>query len=399
MITIVTPNVFADDNWKTLDVVGKYTHSEPPIPDQTFSVPYRVSNGTLISISGGQTGIIAMVKTTENGLLEVKFPRNFPYTNQKWEGDMFLMINGYGPHVYYLPETTMKEHVRGKIINDINRPPPYPESFTHTADCYYIFEIPFYTFARIEIVYGANGLITRPYHGDDIPDYCNEETVSDIKRDSFYYLSSPLKQEKAGIRLGQIVCSPDKTLVWKINSEKPACVKPESVSKLVSRSWATQELMNSFENNPVMEFELTGRNYLIKHMIDRNKHHYEKRQLAIDYADNHLDGKKFVHYYFQNVANNYYLGNTVVFTLYSWGNDFLGECTDRKMVIKNSDRKIIHEQEFEIFCPEQTKENSWFDRIRIDEFTCLDAGLYTIHIVDNKQQTTSKPLEAFSCIV
>lgn len=188
--------------WKTMKIIGKYKNSDPPKPDQTFIAQYRVTNGTLISITGGQTEIIAITNTTEKGLLELKFPRNFPYTNLKWDGDFFLLINGYGTNVYYTPETTkMMDHVRDKIINKVNRPPPHPYTYEDVTDCHYIFRVPFYTYAKILIGYGANGLIKEPYRGDDVPENCINQTIIqpskdtvplEIIDDKLFFVSGPL---------------------------------------------------------------------------------------------------------------------------------------------------------------------------------------------------------------
>lgn len=50
---------------------------------------------------------------------------------------------------------------------------------------------------------------------------------------------SPLDQFKSGIPAREVTCTQDFVLVLKSENNTPACVKPESVSKLVQRGWAS----------------------------------------------------------------------------------------------------------------------------------------------------------------
>lgn len=50
--------------------------------------------------------------------------------------------------------------------------------------------------------------------------------------------SPPLKQFKSGIAVEDIKCKEGLQLVIKARDGSPACVKPESISKLVDRGWA-----------------------------------------------------------------------------------------------------------------------------------------------------------------
>lgn len=203
-------------------MVGKYTNSQPPKPDQTFIVQYRVTNATLESVEV-KDSLTFVANTTEKGILEVKFPRNYPYANFADREGFILFINGYGTDVYYLPESTpMMDHVRPKIINDINRPPPHPYTFSEKTDCHFIFSVPFYTFAKIEIVYGGNGLIPSPYYGDEIPQYCNEQTIVDIDNNIQRH-QPPQKQIQQGIDLYSVSCNEGLYRAIRQN-EKPACL-------------------------------------------------------------------------------------------------------------------------------------------------------------------------------
>ncbi|MGI0009915.1 MAG: hypothetical protein ACREAE_00775 [Nitrosopumilaceae archaeon] len=226
--------VFAEETgWKTFTLIEKYTNSDPQLPDRGFVAQYRVINGTISSIEGNEQHIIAKVQpTTEKGIFELKFPRNFPYANDYGREEFFIGINGYGAWHYYHPEEDIVlPHVREKLLNKVNRPPPYPETFSEKTDCYFVFSIPFYTYAEIEIGYGFNGLIQSPYLGDEVPEHCVNETI---------YLPSPLKQFKSGIQLEEIQCKEGLQLIIKSRDGSPACVKPDTATKLVERGWGDE---------------------------------------------------------------------------------------------------------------------------------------------------------------
>lgn len=72
-------------------------------------------------------------------------------------------------------------------------------------------------------------------------------------------IDSPLKQFKSGVSINDTKCSDDLRLVIKSSNSSPACVKPETVNKLLLRGWALDlSTISSFEEcesagNPVME--------------------------------------------------------------------------------------------------------------------------------------------------
>lgn len=69
---------------------------------------------------------------------------------------------------------------------------------------------------------------------------------------------SPLKQFKAGISPNDIQCKTDFTLIFKAEDGTPACVKPETATKLVERGWAeTKTGVSTLENPPVGLYNIT----------------------------------------------------------------------------------------------------------------------------------------------
>jgi len=49
----------------------------------------------------------------------------------------------------------------------------------------------------------------------------------------------PLQQQKAGISINNVICAEGLKLIFKINDNTPACVKPQSVNVLKERGWQT----------------------------------------------------------------------------------------------------------------------------------------------------------------
>jgi len=85
-LVIVGNNVFADNvtstEWKVQHVIGKFLYSDPPKSDQVFNFQYRVVNGTLENLTIDQQGsTTAKVNSIDQGMLELRIPRNYPSTN------------------------------------------------------------------------------------------------------------------------------------------------------------------------------------------------------------------------------------------------------------------------------------------------------------------------------
>lgn len=246
-------NVFADDTnsnqWHKLYLLGKFTHAYPPKPDQIFVAQYRVTNATLQSISG--SGAISVtVNTDDKGLFELKFPRNMPYTNLDPNvRDFFILINGFGSWSYYHPDSPMTEDARKQLLNTISRPPPYPDSYSGSDDCYYLFSIPFYTYAKIDIEYGLNGLILSPYHGDNIAQSCSDSTIAKLP---------PLKQIEVGMSPKDVTCNVGLDIVIHPDNKTISCMKPYTITKLTERGKWTRPTLDLHMNPKIV---LTNSSY------------------------------------------------------------------------------------------------------------------------------------------
>lgn len=196
-------------------MVGKFLNSTPPKPDQIFNVQYRVINGTMESFDLQQeiedvlmnNGIVAKVNSSSNGVFEIKFPRNFPYTNSG---------GGVGDLAFF-------------VVDEDG----YIEDNRAVTDCFFAFSVPFK--GSIEIEMGLPSiLIKAPYHGDSIPDSCTPQTtVQDVpvRKDGTI---APWQQFKAGVAAKDIVCREGFEPIVHPDG-RPFCATPNSKEKLQER--------------------------------------------------------------------------------------------------------------------------------------------------------------------
>ena len=169
------------EEWNTAYVVGRFLNSDPPKPDQIFIVKYRANNSTVEKFNatlGFGTELRFGTNTERNGTLEVKFPRNYPYTNDyeylstgnyKPRGD----INGIIVSEFDDPPYTIHSHGFGKYCIQICTLENVRKS---TTDCFFIFSIPLK--GRSEIGLAPVYLLwSMPHHGDEIAESCNGQTL------------------------------------------------------------------------------------------------------------------------------------------------------------------------------------------------------------------------------
>ncbi len=74
------------------------------------------------------------------------------------------------------------------------------------------------------------------------------QIVALVKNDTTKPLLSPLKQFKSGISAEKVQCKDGLLLVIKSSNGHPACVKPQSVEKLIERWWATTNRISELVN-------------------------------------------------------------------------------------------------------------------------------------------------------
>src|SRR5690606_31802401 len=126
---------------------GRFVNNEPAKPDQIFKIQYRVVNGTVENFRAPHE-IIAEVNANDSGVLEVKWPRNYPYTNDisNTGGEPVLLINGQTSFLQYT-----------------------------ATECFFVFSIPFVGSSEIGLVW-TYILTDDSYHGDNVPDSCIDQT-------------------------------------------------------------------------------------------------------------------------------------------------------------------------------------------------------------------------------
>lgn len=163
--------------WKTIHVLGKFLNSDPPKPDQLFQVHYRVINGTAESFDMNQeiqdvimnnviVARVSSISDSGDGILEIKFPRNFPYSNGGSGVGMFDInfVNGMHDSI-----TTTEDR--------------QATTTTTTTDCFFEFAIPFRG-KGVEIEVGmASILIKAPYQGDSVSESCMPQTIVETTPD------------------------------------------------------------------------------------------------------------------------------------------------------------------------------------------------------------------------
>ena len=76
--------------------------------------------------------------------------------------------------------------------------------------------------------------------------------------ESIAYHSPPLKQIRDGVEPTQVTCTKELELVLKSSNGKPACIKPNSVAKLIERGWAIHILPNYENTNNNSEIFTVG---------------------------------------------------------------------------------------------------------------------------------------------
>jgi DNA-binding beta-propeller fold protein YncE len=193
--------VSEEKEWQTTYAVGKFLYSEPPKPDQLFKVQYRVINGTAEKFVAQPFGAAATVDAEGNGLLEIMYPRNYPYTND---------ISG----------TDVADPLF--LVNDLPASPLEKD----TTTCFFKFSIPFKDKSDIELAW-AYLAIEQFYYGDYVFELCLPDTL-------VLETLTPVQQSRAGVQPQNIICPEDLLLVID-PTYKPYCATPASAEMLKER--------------------------------------------------------------------------------------------------------------------------------------------------------------------
>lgn len=178
--------------------------------DRIFNFHYRAINGTIESFQMNKGFLEAKIENQNGteGSLEIKIPRNFPYTNE----------NRIEPVLIILPNKDVK------IDYAMNK-----------TDCFFEYSIPFYDdISQFEFAFTYIPEFGPP-HGDKLPPHCLKETLT---LDSITKYYSPLKQFQSGIGIENMKCRDALTMMLKVNNDYPICVTLETKQILIERGWA-----------------------------------------------------------------------------------------------------------------------------------------------------------------
>ncbi|MEP0826534.1 MAG: hypothetical protein HRF40_13710 [Nitrososphaera sp.] len=201
-------------------------NADPPKEDKIFKFQYRIMNGTVdefkivrefegVVLSQGID--IKVNSSTSNALLEIKIPRNFPYTNNPPEtpssiNDFIFVAKG------------------GRVIEDTK----------NTTECFFVFSVPVTN--SIEMTLASSIILDKsPYHGDKVSESCLSQTVVENVPTKKNGTIRPLYQVRAGVAPEDVLCPEGMEVFVRATDDKPYCVTPPLAEKLIERGWQRKE--------------------------------------------------------------------------------------------------------------------------------------------------------------
>ncbi|NWG37492.1 hypothetical protein [Nitrososphaera sp.] len=210
LVLPILPVYASESEWKTAYGVGRFLYSDPPRPDQVFKIHARAINGAVEELHAGESWFSANVTSAHDGILEIRYPRNYPYTNE------FINEPGVQPLLFVNGMETLPEATPAEV-----------------TDCFFVFSIPFSESAEIGLAWPYLA-VAEPHYGDDVPDSCTPETIVNVptRKDGTI---SPLQQFKAGVKAEDVLCGDGY-----LNNEYRLVVHPDGKPFCVTRSSATE---------------------------------------------------------------------------------------------------------------------------------------------------------------
>lgn len=212
--------------WSSHLVVGDFINWNPAKVSNVFLFKTKITNGYLEEFSKQDQALFNVKINTENNSdkdhvsFDIMFPRNYPYRNLN-EADYaksFIVIFSNGTE--------------------------YDDFLAKKTDCFFIYSMQFKNSTEFNAGFGYPP-VGLPFSGDDVPDYCLRQTLSsiapadDLGRSVDLLPHTPLYQYEHFVNATDVQCISDFVLIFKSSDGSPACVKPETKSKLVERGWAT----------------------------------------------------------------------------------------------------------------------------------------------------------------
>lgn len=152
---ILIPTFGEGPEWETSHAMTGPEPSNPTEPVQTFNIQYRIFNGTIDTFKVYDHYFIIDTHSKNNGLFEIKIPRNYPYYNGK---------DGPSSKETYL-------------VIENSALVPGSDYVKTVSDCFFTFSIPLYTNSTITIMSTDSKALMTPIYGDKVPNYCISQTM------------------------------------------------------------------------------------------------------------------------------------------------------------------------------------------------------------------------------
>ncbi len=98
---------------------------------------------------------------------------------------------------------------------------------------------------------GTNIIEFKKKHVTNSPKVCGDKLCDEVsKEESSYFIPknshTPMGKYNMGIPIHKITCQPNSVFVLKLSNWHPACIKPDSVQRLVNIGWAASQ--EEYEN-------------------------------------------------------------------------------------------------------------------------------------------------------
>lgn len=199
---------FAEEEWQQHKVVGNFYLPNGILDYQSQEIPYLINNGKITNIKTMDSGTKLAIKifTYGDGVLELKIPRSIIDVNIGSIRDEILVLHN-GVEKKFIDKSPIQNDLvcfRHIVI------PFSKEASNIKIISFFLKEEPFRY--GLGSLYSVNCLVD----------------------------PSPKVQIKSGIKPESISCKENLELIFKSTTGVPACVKPETATKLIQRGWATR---------------------------------------------------------------------------------------------------------------------------------------------------------------
>ena len=197
---------FGEEEWQQYKIVGNFYLPNGILDYRSQEIPYLIDNGkiTNVKILVSGTKLAFKINTYGDGVLELKIPRSVvDVTIGSIEDQLVVLHDGVEK------EFTEKNPFRGDLV------------------CFRHIVIPFSNeTSNIEIF---SFFFKKEPFRSALGSLYSIDCLGDV---------SPKLQIKSGIKPESISCKENLELIFKSTTGSPACVKPETATKLIERGWA-----------------------------------------------------------------------------------------------------------------------------------------------------------------